>query len=113
MLFWLFRLSHRSKHRSPQSSSLYQSVLNPQGIVEPLLLHSLRHTAPTRMHEDFMISQSSTSADDLLQQLGEVSGVSELAFNANKYRLNAPVLLAENAFVFFAWQSDAEQNQLV
>lgn len=54
-----------------------------------------------------MNTTAAANVEDLLQKLGEVVGVSELAFNARESRLNAPVLVSENALVFFAWQDDA------
>ncbi|HEY9678938.1 MAG TPA: hypothetical protein V6C76_13095 [Drouetiella sp.] len=48
----------------------------------------------------------SFEADELLQKLGAVVGVSELAISARQSKINAPVLIAENAFVFFAWHED-------
>jgi hypothetical protein len=54
-----------------------------------------------------MNSTPSSNPEELLATLGNVVGVSELAFNSRDARLNAPVLVSENALVFLAWQEDA------
>lgn len=48
-----------------------------------------------------------TAEEDLLQKLGDVVGVSELAYKCRDKAFSAPVLVAENAFVFFPWTNEA------
>jgi len=53
------------------------------------------------------------SMDDLVNSLGDIYGVSELSIkeNMNK-KATCPVLVAENALVFFAWEFDSSMNTL-
>lgn len=55
-----------------------------------------------------MNSTPSTSPEEFLATLGNVIGVSELAINSRDGRVNAPVLVSENALVFLPWQKDAK-----
>ena len=53
-----------------------------------------------------MNSNFSATPDELLAKIGDIIGVSELAFKARDAQLNAPVLVTENALVFLAWQDE-------
>lgn len=46
---------------------------------------------------------SQTDAEDIIATLGTIYGVSEIR-QSKEGMVGTPVLVAENAFVFFAWQ---------
>lgn len=55
------------------------------------------------------MENASTSSDDFIASLGSIQGVSELRMKTTDTLIGCPVLVAENAFVFFAWDERNEQ----
>lgn len=55
-----------------------------------------------------MEQRDNSTNDDFVAALGNILGVSEIKRNVIDERMvGCPVLVAENAFVFFAWDSEA------
>lgn len=54
--------------------------------------------------------ESDVTTDDFIDSLGTIFGVSELKTSSSA-SIGSPVLVAENAFVFFSWEVESMQSQ--
>lgn len=57
------------------------------------------------------MENASANTDDFIASLGSIMGVSEIRARVNDGLLGCPVLVAENALVFFAWDGAAGQSE--